>query len=51
MIHKLWLIDPIDLILYYKLCHAGTAEELAKAIELGIDNMPSATVQITGNYF
>ena len=32
----------------FKLCHAGTAEELAKAIELGIDNMPAATVQITG---
>ena len=32
----------------FKLCHAGTAEELAKAIELGIDNMPAATVKITG---
>ena len=32
----------------FKLCHAGTAEELAKAIELGIDNLPAATVKITG---
>jgi len=33
--------------LKFKLCHAGTAEELAKAIELGIDNLPAATVKIT----
>jgi len=40
--------DPSVICHGMQLCHAGTAEELAKAIELGIDNLPAATVKITG---
>jgi len=39
--------DPSVICHGMQLCHAGTAEELAKAIELGIDNLPAATVKIT----